>query len=120
MHARAVTSQECLPTAAGTVIFIKAGKEALEVETTRQDFRSLDRKLILCLRKRIEHTGIKNRENSGDSSSAYPLVASEGEITLGTGSEDSVTRGGNDSCNQYLLLKCRKGLVSHSETILTP
>lgn len=28
--------------------------------------------------------------------------------------------GGEDSCNQYLLLKCRKGLVSNSETILTP
>lgn len=25
-----------------------------------------------------------------------------------------------DSCNRYLLLKCRKGLVSHSEIILTP
>lgn len=46
-------------------------------------------------------------------------------MTLGTVSSDLVTRqkkarGQGDSCNQYHLLKCRNGLVSNSETVLTP
>lgn len=51
------------------------------------------------------------------------LETSECCFTLDTRLGILVTRQkreGEGQCNQYLLLKCRKRLVLHSETILSP